>query len=284
LSTEELSKLWSALQSKYRPSVAYQASVVLIESRIPGKAPLPVLTRGYPDAVTGRDRGVIAQPSLAPAYPVLQTADPPGKQTAVRMGETLTLTGQKLDGVQVLARFTHVRSSKTCDLSPQPGAAATGFQVRVPPDPATGPVTTDSPLNPENWQAGLYSVAAVIQTVEPEGTRRRVTNELPVVLAPLVKTVAVNAAGGDVILTVSCSPKVRRGQRVTLVVGEHEIPAAPLPATQDRADQLTFKATTSDLPSGKYWYRLRVDGVESLLVNQAGAWPQFDTAQQVLIP
>ncbi len=31
LSTEEMSKLWSALQSRYRPSVAYKVSVVLIE-------------------------------------------------------------------------------------------------------------------------------------------------------------------------------------------------------------------------------------------------------------
>jgi hypothetical protein len=32
MSTEELSKLWPAFQAKYRPTAAYQASVVLIES------------------------------------------------------------------------------------------------------------------------------------------------------------------------------------------------------------------------------------------------------------
>ena len=33
MSIEEISKLWSAIQSHYRPTAAYQASVVLIESR-----------------------------------------------------------------------------------------------------------------------------------------------------------------------------------------------------------------------------------------------------------
>src|SRR5215813_799130 len=43
---EELSKLWSAIQSHYRPSAAYQVSVVLIEAKGPSRNPLPVLSRG----------------------------------------------------------------------------------------------------------------------------------------------------------------------------------------------------------------------------------------------
>src|SRR5262249_57759724 len=42
LSTEEISKLWTAIQSHYRPTAAYQASVVLIESRRSRRAALPV--------------------------------------------------------------------------------------------------------------------------------------------------------------------------------------------------------------------------------------------------
>src|SRR5262245_21427962 len=46
LNTEELSKLWSALQAHYRPTAAYQVSVVLIEATRSTRTPLPVLTRG----------------------------------------------------------------------------------------------------------------------------------------------------------------------------------------------------------------------------------------------
>ena len=58
---EELSKLWSAIQSHYRPSAAYQVSVVLIDGKKPTRQPLPVLSRGPVDPVTNRDRGVVCQ-------------------------------------------------------------------------------------------------------------------------------------------------------------------------------------------------------------------------------
>ncbi|HEY0384456.1 MAG TPA: DUF4255 domain-containing protein, partial [Pyrinomonadaceae bacterium] len=45
LNTEEISKLWSAFQARYRPTAAYQASVVLIESRQSTRSALPVGAR-----------------------------------------------------------------------------------------------------------------------------------------------------------------------------------------------------------------------------------------------
>lgn len=44
MGSEEMSRLWSALQAHYRPSVAFQVSVVLIEQAMPMVEPLPVLT------------------------------------------------------------------------------------------------------------------------------------------------------------------------------------------------------------------------------------------------
>src|SRR5262249_23935308 len=55
LSVDEMYKLWTAFQTQYRISAAYQAAVVLIDSTLPTRTPLPVLTRG-PD-----DRGPVAQ-------------------------------------------------------------------------------------------------------------------------------------------------------------------------------------------------------------------------------
>ena len=46
LNIEEISKLWTAIQTKYRPTAAYQVSVVLIEGTRPARTPLPVLRQG----------------------------------------------------------------------------------------------------------------------------------------------------------------------------------------------------------------------------------------------
>src|SRR5215213_2265781 len=70
--TEESSKLWAAFQAGYRPSFAYHVSVVLIESARPARSPLPVLSRGTRDPVTGRDQGVTVQADMLPPYPTLE--------------------------------------------------------------------------------------------------------------------------------------------------------------------------------------------------------------------
>lgn len=45
LSLEEMSKLWAMFQAKYRTSVAYQVSVVLVDSRRPPRSVQPVESR-----------------------------------------------------------------------------------------------------------------------------------------------------------------------------------------------------------------------------------------------
>ena len=60
MTLEEISKLWATFQTQYRISVAYEASVVLIDSQIPARTPLPVLVRG------SNDRGILTQPNVLP--------------------------------------------------------------------------------------------------------------------------------------------------------------------------------------------------------------------------
>ncbi|MGH8080876.1 MAG: DUF4255 domain-containing protein, partial [Lysobacter sp.] len=60
LSVEELSKLWTSAQARYRPSMAYQVSVVLIQSEAGTRGALPVLRRG------ADDRGPVAVAGAAP--------------------------------------------------------------------------------------------------------------------------------------------------------------------------------------------------------------------------
>jgi hypothetical protein len=80
LNTEEISKLWTATQSHFRPTAAYIASVVLIEAAQPARSLLPVLTRGRIDPATGRETGVSVVPDVLPAVPMLTAVVPPGSQ------------------------------------------------------------------------------------------------------------------------------------------------------------------------------------------------------------
>lgn len=277
MNTEEMSKLWTAFQAKYRPSVAYQASVVLIESTLPTRSALPVLTRGEPDPATGRDRGVIVHASVRPPFPALDAVTPPNEQPAVRMGELLTLTGFLLEGASVSARFTRLRDGDFLELDAEPGATDRTFQVRIPPDPPIAAVPDESPLNPANWRAGAYAVEAVVRV---GGQDDQHTNQIPVLLAPRLDSVGAAAAGSDVTVSVDVSPPVRRTQRVRLIVGNREV--GPDPIAGDSAQTLTF--TAAGLASGNQWIRLRVDGVDSILVDRTTNPPGFDPSQAVAIP
>lgn len=278
LNTEEVSRLWPAFQAHYRPSVAYLASVVLIESELPVRSALPVLSRGEVDPLTMKDRGVVVQSSLVPPYAALDAVTPETGQLAVRMGERVTLSGRNLEGDSVAARFTHVRSSAQLELGSEPNPTATSFEVRMPVDPPAGPLPPGSPLDPLAWRAGVYAVAAVIRRAgEPD----RVTNALPLVLAPRIASPAVAATPpGSVTVSLNVSPPVHADQAARLVVGQREVPAQAIAGTS--ASALSF--ISDQLSSGPQWLRLRVDEAESILVDRSTAPPVFDPTQAVVVP
>lgn len=279
-STDDMSKVWTALQTHYRTTAAYGVSVVLIESRVAKRSPLPVLTRGEPIPATGRDAGVAVQANLLPPFPTLTAISPANGQPAARMGETITLTGHHLDGDAVNVRFVDPRTREAVILPVVPGRTAGQVRVALPPDPPPAAVPTESPLNPENWRAGIYTVSALVAGSTPPA---RETNELPMVLAPTLAAVSAAAGAGSVTtFTVTCRPPVRAGQRASLIVGQREIPAIE-PFAADPTAQLTFQGT--GFASGTtHPVRLRIDGADSILVDRSVSPPVFDASQQVTIP
>jgi hypothetical protein len=251
---------------------------VLIESRRPRRTPLPVLTRGRPDHATGRDEGVVAQPSLLPPYPTLEAVRPPSEQVAARMGETVTLEGHHLDGATVRVRFTGPRGRPSVELAPLAGATAARVRVEIPPDPPSPPVPATSPLHPDNWPAGVYGVAVVVRR---PGEPDRSSNELPLILAPRFAAITPTLGADGVTFPVACSPPVHATQTAALVVCDRELPARPLASPV--SGSLTFVGTgfASGTPE---WVRLRVDGIDSLLIDRAARPPRFDPTQRVTIP
>jgi len=252
MSLEEISKLWTGLVTQYRLSVGYEVSVMLIDSTQAKKTPLPVLTRG-----------VKAPASLIPPFPALDQIQFPNSQTSALLGDSLVLTGNHLDGTSVGLVFNHPLWNAPVEIAPQPGGTATQVTVIIPNSAA-------------NWPAGFYTVSLMVQ--RPTETYRRTTNQVSFGLAPKITIAPPSSAGPKITYTVTCSPEVRPEQYAALLLGDQEIVAQPH-VTQTAS--LSFKA--QNLSAGKYFVRLRVDGVDSLLVNRAVTPPMFDPTQKVTV-
>ena len=134
LSVEEISKLWTGFATQYRLSVGYEVSVALIDSTQPVRTPLPVLTRGP------QDKGTPSQADLIPPFPALDSVVPPNQQPSAKLGDTLTLTGQHLDGTNIGVVFDHALWSASVEVPPNPGSTSTQLAVKVPNQPAAWPV------------------------------------------------------------------------------------------------------------------------------------------------
>lgn len=271
LNVEEVSKLWSAFQTNYRPSVAYHVSVVLVQTDGVVKSSLPVLRRG------SEDRGVTVQPDTDSPFPAVLSVEPATGQLAAVLGGELIVKGQRLEAGTLAVVIQNPRLDAPLELTPLAGATAEEVRARLELDPATDAAT---------FVAGVYTLALVLDRGTPQ---ERTTNEVPFALAPRLPAPpeageppsieAARAGDGTVTVTVRCRPEVLPSQRVTLVVGETEAPAQTHAA---RTNTLTFNY--SQMPAGEYHVRLRVDGVQSLLVDRAASPPAFDATQKVTVP
>ena len=280
MGTEEMSKLWAAIQSHYRPSAAYQVSVVLIEAKRPAGNPLPVLSRGPVDGATQRDRGVVVNADMLPPLPTLFAATPAAKQVVARLGEAVAVSGVRLAGAGATALLSHRLVSTPIELPVTPNATGTGFTLNLPNDAAA-----QVAFAPGLWQLSLR--------VTPSGELHpRETNGIALPIAPdpviaadgvLGLPAAIASRGGaplQVSVTLHARPQVRPGQRATLTLDGTSAEADPRAAA---SDPLVFVFPNS-VPAGNRWARLRADGVDSPLVKRNGPVPVFDAAQQIGVP
>lgn len=267
LGVEEISKLWTVFQTQYRISAAYELTVVLIDSRLPVKAALPVLKRGKDD------RGTAAIPGFAP---VLDEIRPPHAQPAARLGEDIVVAGKRLTTDNTVLRFTSARLPEPFELTPQTGGTAAEIAVTLPAN-----LNTLSRCVP-----GFYTVALVQSATADRPAI--ISNEVAFALAPQITVSPNNAAAGDIALTLTCVPPVADGQRVLLLFGDRQIEpdTVTTPADPAQPSTLTFTVHSVEaLASPGYVVRLRVDGVDSIPVIYAGTPPvaAFDPQQAVVV-
>ncbi|HEV2829177.1 MAG TPA: DUF4255 domain-containing protein [Pyrinomonadaceae bacterium] len=269
---EGMSKLWTTFQTHYRVSAAYQVSVVLIESTLPPRTPLPVLKRGEDD------RGVISQPDVTPPFPVLTSLEVPKRQLSAQPGDVVSILGSGL--ANGMARLHSTR-------------------IENPPQPVTATVT-DGQLNvtlPNDLAAGFYTIAVEIAT--PRGTIS--SNELSLAVAPVITTVLpleVALVSDTATINLTTSVNALLEQRVSLLLGDFEVrrnlpvPPPPLPAVTN-----AFEFVIETPPGGQFpvptgvalLARLRVDGVDSEIIAPLGPGEpettplEFDETKRITI-
>ena len=117
-------------------------------------------------------------------------------------------------------------------------------------------------------------------------TAPRVSNALPVALAPAITSFPPTSIGRDpppdavLHISISCTPAVRPGQRVALMMDSAEAPALPFAAA---TTALAFDFERAPPAGATPLLRLKVDGIESVVVNRAAMPPAFFN-QRIVLP
>lgn len=264
MSAEDISKLWTAFQSNYRPSAAYRASVVIIESDASTRSPLPVRARNlyirsFQQPVISELRSqqnaaadILANQPILPGHRlVIMGSQLKSDETAVRIGEfEIEPADENITDSQII-----VAIPAGLPAGPHGVQVLHRQSMGTPPILHTG---TESNLCPMALR--------------------------PVIIPPVTVTAAVvspeNIELRDVKITLT--EEVGETQRVVLLLNQL-LPASSPPDPSDPPPRAyTFRRLEEDLGSppgpsnsvvvqvrdvanGDYLVRVQIDGAESLL-------------------
>lgn len=233
---EETSKLWSSMQTHYRPSAAYQASMVLIQGQLSNSAsklPEYVFPQPWIDAIE----------SL------------PGE--AITAGSVLTIKGKQLNGELTYIRLVGQTAERSSLLKPREVKAN---QIRF--------------VLPSDLPAGVQGVQVVHQQMSdksqlPQSVESNVT---AFVVQPVMSITVENVQKTDALrsaeLLIRVKPRIFPGQRAILLLGFGSDVASivqtiklelPNPSTD------VVRVPLKELQSGQHWVQLQVDGAVNVL-------------------
>jgi hypothetical protein len=260
LNTEEISKLWAAFQAKYRPTSAYVATVVLIESEKSTKAALPVRGRGLYVVP-------LRQPVIEKIMSQVKSGDPIVEYQPILAGHNLVIGGRQLNGDGLVVRFG--------DILVEPASKDVSDKRVIVPIPS-------------GLEAGIQGVQIIhrMSMGSPPQPHRGVESNLAAfVLSPHIEPVNVtNVAGtgadprsADVELTVK--PAIGQSQRVVLILNEfvaapssppaspfsYSFIAPPRPPSSPPGPTENVTIGVRGVKAGDYLVRVQVDGAESPL-------------------
>ncbi len=255
LTTEDLSRLWSALGAEYRPSMAYRVTVILMEAKASTKTGLPVL-----------QRRVYVRPLNTPVIEHLAakaaTAEPAVENQPILPGYILVLAGKNLRG-----ELTRI--------------VVDGVKMDAPGG-LISPARVDVPL-PPTLRAGPHGIQIVHELamgVPPVPHTGAESNILTFLLRPTI-TAPVNATATQI--TLEIHPPVSPQQTLRILLNELAPPAnrparafsfagpignsIDVDAGETETDTVAFDHR--GVLAGEYLVRVQVDGAESVLETDA---------------
>jgi hypothetical protein len=233
LTLEEFSKLWSAFfQVEYRLSVAYLATVVLIENEgAPPQEALPV-----------QARNVYTMPFQQPT--ITQVTPKTGAGQPILPSSTLVIQGTQLIAGNTLVRIGNLEV-------PPATITATALTLPVPAGLQAGPL-------------GVQVIQQLLLGTPPQLHPGVESNVAAIVLQPVISPTAAS----DTQITVSVTPAVQPSQKIKLLLNQvsGSAPAAftfSFPPVAASSPSLTIPI--SGVPGGGtvYFIRLSIDGAES---------------------
>lgn len=249
VSTEEMSKLWSAFQAKYRPSAAYHVSVVLIEGCRSTRSSLPV-----------KERHLYAVPFHQPVIEYAVSSH--GANQPIFADSTLFIYGKQLLADAVLVRVGGIEAvpsyqditDKKISLKLPSGLLAGMQGVQIVHQIMMGKPSTEHNIVESNVSAFILRPTITIESFSIEESQ------------------SVNDAHFYTVnITVNFNPAVGKKQRVLMLMNERNPPenrtarsySFYTPSRDQDTDSINI--TLKNMEAGEYLVRVQVDGAESPL-------------------
>jgi hypothetical protein len=239
LSTEEIYRLWSAFQAAYRPSIALQASVVVIKD-----------VQAYTSNLPVRSRSAIAQP-LQP--PVIDSVTP----AIATAGQQLTIAGRHFVGANAADTVASFDNAPAVAVD---SVQSNALRVTLPATLRAGTRTVriqrqvSFPPSAPAPHRGFSSAPATFQ------------------LIPVIQDASPVQATKGAALTITVSPAVGRTQQATLYIGDNAIPIDERPLRAPASSSTLSFPIPAGLATGTFPLRLGIDGASSALSKAAGGF------------
>ena len=256
LDLEELSKLWSVFfQTPYALSMAYYASVVLIDGE---QMPPPVLPVG--------ERTLQVGPFHSPVIHRIKGGSGPGGQ--ILAGDELLVLGSHLDADDVVVRI--------------------GNEVVAPQETSDNRLKVNLPAQLRAGTHGLRVSHGIMVGVPPVSHQGAESNIVPFVLHPAI---AEDAAGQPLISFLPARKRGKKAARQGMIHLELVPPVGPeqvvvlllnelsgsspqaftLPAPVGAAETASLRIPAGSVSPGTYLARVQIDGVSSPFnIDEAG--------------
>jgi hypothetical protein len=255
LSLEELSKVWSVFfQIPYRLSVAYQGTVVLIDSEEEIKAAPPVL-----------DRNIYVVPFDPPVIEEVVSAE--GIDKPITLDSTLIIRGRRLRGDVTLVRMGREEPSVPEEINDK----EIGIKL--------------SSLPPKQLRAGVRGVQVIHKMLMGTPPKEHLGVESNVgafILVPTItdaKVVWQERSGDSLysgVIDLHFKPVIGRPQRLVMIlrkISDVEPSAYAFLAENRKDDIESIEIPFRGVKTGDYLVSMQVDGAESSSYGEKVSFP-----------